>query len=139
MTAIIIKDFWESLVLKKNLLQHILMMALLVFLIWFMPKNMLVMMLNIGLCIPTISSVPLQYSLEQDEISKFDEILITYPITKKNYSFQVCIMFDLFKYVLAFITCDYAYICICLSSNGYSNRTCVLVWWSIIIADILGI
>lgn len=48
-----------------------------------MPSEYIVILLVV-LTIPMTSVSPLQYSIEQDELSKFDQMLLTYPISKKT-------------------------------------------------------
>lgn len=48
-----------------------------------MPSEYIVILLVV-LTIPMTSVSPLQYSIEQDELSKFDQMLLTYPISKKQ-------------------------------------------------------
>lgn len=48
-----------------------------------MPSEYIIILL-VALSVPMMSVSPLQYSIERDEISKFDQILLTYPISKKQ-------------------------------------------------------
>lgn len=50
---------------------------------------------------------PLQYSIEQDELSKFDQMLLTYPISKNNCDDQNIRNIYLFVciFLITFFTC----------------------------------
>ena len=48
-----------------------------------MPSKYITMLI-VALSVPLMSVSPLQYSIERDEISKFDQILMTFPISKKT-------------------------------------------------------
>lgn len=83
MLGIIIKDFYESFCIKKNLAGFIFSYLFLIFVV-FGSKNVYGLALMIILALPMTSVSPLQYSMEQDEISKFDKKLLTFPLTRKE-------------------------------------------------------
>ena len=83
MLGIIIKDYYESFCLKKNLLGLVFSMIGLVFVILYM-HNSYAYILLVAITLPMIGISTLQYSMEQDEISKYDQILLTFPLTKKE-------------------------------------------------------
>lgn len=83
MLGIIIKDYYESFCLKKNLIG--LTFSLICFItIIICMHNQYAYILLVGLTLPMIGVSTLQYSMEQDEISKYDQILLTFPLTKKE-------------------------------------------------------
>lgn len=83
MWGIIIKDFYESFCIRKNLLGLIFSLICLLFAITF-ARSMYMLVLLIVVTLPMISVSTLQYSMEQDEIAKFDQILLTFPLTRKE-------------------------------------------------------
>ena len=68
MLGIIIKDFYESFCIRKNLFGFIFSYLFLIFVI-FGVRNVSGLVLLIVLALPMTSVSPLQYSMEQDEIS----------------------------------------------------------------------
>lgn len=87
MLGIIIKDFYESFCIRKNLFGFIFSYLFLIFVI-FGVRNVSGLVLLIVLALPMTSVSPLQYSMEQDEISKFDKKLLTFPLTRKEIVFS---------------------------------------------------
>ena len=66
-----------------------------------MPSKYIVMLL-VCLTIPMISVSPLQYSIERDELSKFDQIILTYPISKKKIVVTKLLETYIFSFVCLF-------------------------------------
>ncbi|MFR2938051.1 ABC-2 transporter permease, partial [Faecalibacillus intestinalis] len=83
MVGLMLKDFYESFCIKKNLIGFICSILLYGMVFFLMPSEYIVILLVV-LTIPMTSVSPLQYSIEQDELSKFDQMLLTYPISKKT-------------------------------------------------------
>ena len=83
MLGIMLKDFYETFCIKKNLLGFVFSILLYSFIFFLMPSEYIIILL-VALSVPMMSVSPLQYSIERDEISKFDQILLTYPISKKQ-------------------------------------------------------
>ena len=83
MLGIMLKDFYETFYIKKNLLGFVFSILLYCFIFFLMPSEYIIILL-VALSVPMMSVSPLQYSIERDEISKFDQILLTYPISKKQ-------------------------------------------------------
>lgn len=83
MVGLMLKDFYESFRIKKNLIGFICSILLYGMVFFLMPSEYIVILLVV-LTIPMTSVSPLQYSIEQDELSKFDQMLLTYPISKKT-------------------------------------------------------
>ena len=83
MLGIMLKDFYETFCIKKNLLGFVFSILLYCFIFFLMPSEYIIILL-VALSVPMMSVSPLQYSIERDEISKFDQILLTYPISKKQ-------------------------------------------------------
>lgn len=82
MLGIILKDCYESFRIKKTAWFFILHRRL-AFPIIF-AQNMHALVLMIVITLPMILVSPLQYSMEQDEISNYDKILLTFPLTRKK-------------------------------------------------------
>lgn len=82
MLGIMLKDFYETFCIKKNLLGFVFSILLYCFIFFLMPSEYIIILI-VALSVPMIGVSPLQYSIERDEISKFDQILLTYPISKK--------------------------------------------------------
>ena len=83
MLGIMLKYFYETFCIKKNLLVFVFSILLYCFIFFLMPSEYIIILL-VALSVPMMSVSPLQYSIERDEISKFDQILLTYPISKKQ-------------------------------------------------------
>ena len=83
MLGIIIKDYYESFCLKKNLISMIFAFTALIVLVMLM-KNLYSFILIVGITLPMMGTSTLQYSTEQDEISNYNKILLTFPLTKKE-------------------------------------------------------
>lgn len=83
MKGIIIKDNFESFLIKKNFFSWLFSTITIIILVLLM-RNIYAYVLMVGVMLPMIGTSTLQYSMEQDEISKFDQILLTYPVTKKE-------------------------------------------------------
>ena len=83
MLGIMRKDFFETFCIKKNLIEFVFGIVALVICFILMPSKYITMLI-VALSVPLMSVSPLQYSIERDEISKFDQILMTFPISKKT-------------------------------------------------------
>ena len=83
MLGIILKDYYETFCIKKNLWGTIFGFGCIALISVFM-QNFYSFCLIVGIILPMIGCSPLQYAMEQDDISKFDDILLTFPITKKR-------------------------------------------------------
>ena len=83
MLGIMRKDFFETFCIKKNLIEFVFGIVALVICFILMPSKYITMLI-VALSVPLMSFSPLQYSIERDEISKFDQILMTFPISKKT-------------------------------------------------------
>ena len=83
MTGIMLKDLWEAFCLKKNAIAWIFSLVVYAFTLILMPSKY-IYILWVAVMLPMTGSSVLQYSIEQDEISKFDKIMLTYPITKRE-------------------------------------------------------
>ena len=105
MLGIVLKDFYECFCIKKNLLGIIFGFSILVILTLFSP-NVYTLALLVSVSIPFVSSSPLQYSMEQDEISKFDDILLTYLLTKNEIvlaKYLSCLIFTFCSWLISLI------------------------------------
>ncbi len=83
MLGIIIKDYYETFCLKKNIIGMLFSLSVVVLIVAFL-HNLYSFILIVGITLPMMGASTLQSSLEQDEISKYDQILLTFPITKKK-------------------------------------------------------
>ena len=84
MWGIIKKDFYDTFCIPKNLLSNILGYLAMIILAVLMGQNRYMMMLFVVVCIPMTTISVFQMALEQDEKVQFDEIILTYPVTKKE-------------------------------------------------------
>lgn len=83
MLGLMLKDFYETFLIKKNLISWLCTLLLFGVVFFVMTSDYIVILL-VAVSIPMMGVSPLQFSIEQDEISKFDQILLTYPISKKQ-------------------------------------------------------
>ncbi len=83
MTGIMLKDLWEAFCLKKNAIAWIFSLLVLAIAMIAIPTRYMYI-LCVAVTFPMIGVGVLQYSIEQDEISKYDRIMLTYPITKRE-------------------------------------------------------
>ena len=84
MWGIVKKDFYDTFCISKNLLSNILGYLAMIILAVLMGQNRYMMMLFVVVCIPMTTISVFQMALEQDEKVQFDEIMLTYPVTKKE-------------------------------------------------------
>lgn len=84
MWGIVKKDFYDTFCIPKNTLASLGgYLALFIFSFLMGPDRMM-MPLILVLCIPMTTVAVLQSALEQDEMVKFDDIMLTYPLTKNE-------------------------------------------------------
>ena len=83
MIGLILKDYFESFMIKKNGISF-LVMVLAIALLMVLNRSFYSLCLINVLIGPLIISHPVQASMEQDEISQFDTILLTYPLSKQQ-------------------------------------------------------
>lgn len=84
MLGIIKKDFYDTFCILKNLLSNIAGYVLLLVCMLVLGSNEWSMMLFLIVCIPATSIAVLQAAMEQDEKVRFDDIMLTYPISKRE-------------------------------------------------------
>lgn len=84
MWGIVKKDFYDTFCIPKNLLSNILGYLAMIILAVLMGQNRYMMMLFVVVCIPMTTISVFQMALEQDEKVQFDEIMLTYPVTKRE-------------------------------------------------------
>lgn len=101
MLGIMLKDFYQAFCIRKNLINCFLGFLTYFVLFFAMPSKYIVMLL-VCLTIPMISVSPLQYSIERDELSKFDQIILTYPISKKKIVVTKLLETYIFSFVCLF-------------------------------------
>lgn len=83
MLGIIIKDFYESFCLRKNLIGMIFSFACLA--ITVVAWNTLYgLILTVVIVMPMVGCSTLQYSMEQDEICNYNKRLLSFPLTRKE-------------------------------------------------------
>ena len=101
MLGIMLKDFYQAFCIRKNLINFVFGFLTYFVLFFAMPSKYIVMLL-VCLTIPMISVSPLQYSIERDELSKFDQIILTYPISKKKIVVPKLLETYIFSFVCLF-------------------------------------
>ena len=101
MLGIMLKDFYQAFCIRKNLINFVFGFLTYFVLFFAMPSKYTVMLL-VCLTIPMISVSPLQYSIERDELSKFDQIILTYPISKKKIVVTKLLETYIFSFVCLF-------------------------------------
>lgn len=84
MLGIIKKDFYDTFCIPKNLLSNICGYALLLVSMLILGSNEWAMMVFLIVCIPATSIAVLQAAMEQDEKVRFDDIMLTYPLSKRK-------------------------------------------------------
>lgn len=77
------KDYYESFCIKKNLIGMIFGFGCIFFIVFTM-HNLYAYFLMVGVTLPMIGVSTLQYSMEQDEISNYDQMLLTFPLLRKE-------------------------------------------------------
>lgn len=83
MVGLLLKDYYQTFCIRKNLISFIFGFLLL-YGVFFLIPNIYNVMLFVILCVPMMGVTPLQYATERDEVSQFDKILLTYPLTKQK-------------------------------------------------------
>ncbi len=94
MKGIILKDFYESIIIRKNLLNWIFATVMIVALT-LVFQTRYVFVLFCGVAIPILGTSMLQFSMEQDEIAHFYKLQRTFPLTVRQ--------IVLAKYILALL------------------------------------
>lgn len=84
MLGIVKKDFYDTFCIPKNSLASLGGYLALFVVAFLIGPDSAMMPLILVLCIPMTTVSVLQSALEQDAMVKFDEILLTYPLTKKE-------------------------------------------------------
>ena len=105
MKGIILKDFYETFCIKKNLFGFLFSFAFVVLIVAFM-KNLYTFILIVVVTLPLVGSSPMQYSMEQDDISGFNSILLTYPLSKKKImlaKYLSCFLFLVGSWIFSFL------------------------------------
>lgn len=106
MLGVMIKDFYETFCIKKNIIGMCISLLFLLTMT-FLLNNLYSLLLIINLALPMISVSTLQYSMEQDDISQYNQILLTFPVTKNRlYKQKCCLFFSLhsaFKFVYLYL------------------------------------
>lgn len=84
MLGIIKKDFYDTFCVPKNFVSNVIGYLAVVVLAVVMGAGEYPMILFIVVAIPMTSVTVLQATMEQDEMVRFDDILLTYPLSKKQ-------------------------------------------------------
>lgn len=112
MLGIMLKDWYETFCLRKNMIGNLIGYVFLIFVMFVFPSQQNYLLIS-GIIFPFFSAIIIQASLEQDEISKYDEIMLTYPLTKKEVILArlgSSIVYILFQYVVvALLSLIYVY------------------------------
>ena len=135
MLGIIYKDFYECFLIKKNALNWLVAVFMIIVLTVCM-KTIYVFMLNVAIVIPLCGTSALQFSIEQDEISNFDKIQLTFPITIKE--------IVLAKYILGLMIQGMTFICSFILTQIYvygfkliSLQQALPIWMTGIVISLL--
>ena len=94
MKGIILKDFYENYIIRKNLINWILGIIMLIVVVAVF-RTKYVFALSCGLVLPLLGTSMLQFSMEQDDIAHFYKLERTYPLTIRQ--------IVLAKYILALL------------------------------------
>ncbi len=127
MLGIIIKDYYESFCIKKNTLSMLFSLIIIIFLILWM-KDLYSYVLLVGVMLPLIGASTLQYSMEQDEISKYDQILLTFPVTRKEIVQSKLIAATLFTLFSNLILNFIIFMIFVFIYQSVDVRTALFVW-----------
>ena len=84
MWGIIQKDFYDSFCVPKNLANTLIGLGLIPLFLWLLGGNEYMLFLMITMALPMTSVSVLEFAIEQDEMVRFDDILLTYPVSKKQ-------------------------------------------------------
>lgn len=84
MLGIIKKDLYDTFCVPKNFLSNVIGYLAIIVLAAVLGAGEYPMMLFIVVAIPMTSVTVLQASMEQDEMVRFDDVLLTYPLSKKQ-------------------------------------------------------
>ncbi len=126
MLGIIMKDYYESFRIKKNLFENIFGFTMLGLMVVFGTSSYIFCLIAL-IILPVMGISPLQYALEQNEICKFDDILLTYPLTKKEVigsQFLACLSFcGITGIISLMITFIYVYV-----HHTTDIKTGLLIW-----------
>ena len=135
MWGIIQKDFYDSFCVPKNLVNTVFGLGLCWLLVWLLGADEYMLMLMVTMAIPMTSVSVLEFAIEQDELVRFDDILLTYPISKKKIVLARFIDSFLFTAGCSVFTAAM------LLWYGVGNRamdikTAVLLWLASIVASL---
>lgn len=82
MKGIIYKDYLIAF-LPKNIISYLVNTLVIISVVFYLP-NVYGLILTVAISIPISGSCLLQKTMEQDELSNFDKLQLTFPITKKQ-------------------------------------------------------
>lgn len=124
MRGIIYKDFLIA-CLPKNILSLLTNVVVSLGVIYLFP-NMYGLALTVALSIPVSGSSLLQTAMEQDELSNFDKIQLTFPMTKKEIILSKYIgglMLQVIFFIISFVVAIYY----CM--NGVASFVTAMQMW----------
>ena len=84
MLGILRKDLYDTFLIPKNILSNGFGYLFMFLFAYLLGPNYYMRMVFIMLAIPATSVMVLQAAIEQDESVRFDDVLLTYPISKKQ-------------------------------------------------------
>lgn len=84
MLGILRKDLYDTFLIPKNILSNGLGYLFMFLFAYLTGPNRYMMMVFILVAIPATSIMILQAAIEQDETVRFDDLMLTYPISKKQ-------------------------------------------------------
>lgn len=126
MLGLIRKNYFEAFRIKKNIFESIFGYGIMALFVAF-GKDFYIFCLVTLIIFPLMGSTPLQYALEQNEICKFDDILLTYPLTKKEIigsQFLACLSFCGITGIISLMT-TFIYVYI---HHTTDLKTGLLIW-----------
>jgi hypothetical protein len=126
MSGLILKNYFETFRITKNLLEFIFGFGLVGIMV-ILGTDFYIFCLMTMIIFPLMISSPLQYTMEQNELCKFDDILLTYPLSKKEIvrsHFLSCLLFCGITGILSLLTVFvYVYL-----HHTTDLKTGLLVW-----------
>lgn len=84
MIGILRKDLYDTFLIPKNILSNGFGYLFMFLFAYLLGSNYYMMMVFIMVALPATSVMVLQAAIEQDESVRFDDVLLTYPISKKQ-------------------------------------------------------
>ena len=84
MLGILRKDLYDTFLIPKNILSNGIGYFFMFLFAYLMGPNLYMLMAFVMVALPATSVMILQAAMEQDESVRFDELMLTYPISKRQ-------------------------------------------------------